>query len=142
MRPREAIITRTLTLFAVLAVLLVSPPADAAQPANDKWQFSITPYLWLPTIDGTLQFHGRAGGNPEVNVKANPGDYLSDLEMALLLAFEVRKGKWLLHSDVTCKDQGSEGGVEPEVGRPDRPHVRRWRSDRGEGGRCEDVGPK
>ena len=59
------------------------------------------PYLWLPTIDGTLQFHGRAGGNPEVNVKANPGDYLSDVEMALMLAFEARKGKWLVMSDVT-----------------------------------------
>jgi hypothetical protein len=30
-------------------------------------------------------------GNPEVNVKANPDDYLSDLDMALLLAFEARK---------------------------------------------------
>jgi len=88
-------------LPTAIVMLLSFSPAAAAQPADDKWQFTIMPYLWLPTIDGTLQFHGRAGGNPEVNVKANPGDYLSDVEMALMLAFEARKGKWLVMSDVT-----------------------------------------
>lgn len=87
---------------AALALLLAMPLPATGQSSDDKWQFTIMPYLWLPTIDGTLQFHGRGGsGNPEVNVKANPGDYLSDVEMALMLAFEARKGKWLVYSDVT-----------------------------------------
>ena len=91
---------------ATLALLLAVPLPAAAQSADDKWQFSLMPYLWLPTIDGTLKFQGRAGGNPEVNVKANPGDYLSDVEMAAMLAFEARKGKWLVYSDVTYMKMG------------------------------------
>jgi hypothetical protein len=73
-------------LPAVLVVLLASPPAAAAQPASDEWRFSLMPYLWLPTIDGTLKFR-TPNGNPEVDVKANPGDYLSEVEMAAMLAF-------------------------------------------------------
>jgi hypothetical protein len=87
-------------LPAVLAVLLASPPAAAAQPACDERRFSLMPYLWLPTIDVTLNLR-TPFGNPEVNAKAHPGDYLSEVEMALMLVFEARKGKWLLFSDVT-----------------------------------------
>jgi len=87
---------------AVLAVALAAAPLPAAaEPADDNWHFSVMPYLWVPTISGTLQFHGRgAAGDPTVDIKATPGDYLPDLEMALLLAAEGRKGKWLLFSDV------------------------------------------
>ena len=97
---------RLCLLPAVFAVLLGSPSVQAAQPAGDEWRFSLMPYLWLPTIDGTFKFQGRAGGSPEVDVKANPGDYLSDVEMALMLAFEARKGKWLVYSDVTYMKMG------------------------------------
>jgi len=92
---------RTCIVPALLAFALAAPLPAAGQAADDKWQFNVMPYLWLPTIDGTLKFHGRAGGSPEVDVKANPGDYLSDVEMAAMLAFEARKGKWLVMSDVT-----------------------------------------
>lgn len=80
--------------------MLASPLPSAAQSGGDQWRFSIMPYLWLPTIDATLKFHTR-NGNPEVIVKANPDDYLDDLDLAVLLAFEARKGKWLVFSDVT-----------------------------------------
>jgi hypothetical protein len=56
-----------------------------------------------------MQYHGRgAAGDPSVSVKATPGDYLSDLDMALLLAFEARKGKWLLYTDVTYMKIGAD----------------------------------
>jgi hypothetical protein len=98
-------------LPAVIVMLLASPPATAAQPADDNWQFTAMPYLWLPTIDTTLKFR-TPNGNPEVNVKANPDDYLGDLEMALLLAVEARKGKWLVFSDVTyMKLSGASSSV-------------------------------
>jgi hypothetical protein len=94
---------------ATLALLLSAPLPAWPQSADDQWQFSLMPYLWLPTIDGTVQYHGRgAAGDPSVSVKAAPGDYLSDLEMALLLAFEARKGKWLLYSDVTYMKIGAD----------------------------------
>jgi hypothetical protein len=82
---------------ALLAALLATAPA-AAQYGGDQWRFSIVPYLWFPTIDATVKLK-TPFGSPEVDVKANPGDYVDDLEMALLLALEARKGKWLVFSD-------------------------------------------
>jgi len=111
-------------LPAVLAVLLASPPAAAAQPACDEWRFSLMPYLWLPTIDATLNLR-TPFGNPEVNAKAHPGDYLSEVEMALMLVFEARKGKWLLFSDVTymksSNDSSSVRSLDFNPGLPPNP---------------------
>ena len=92
--------TRLSLLAAALALTLTSALPALAQSGGDRWRFSVMPYLWLPTIDATLKFR-TPNGNPEVDVKANPDDYLSDLDLALLLAFEARKGKWLVFSDVT-----------------------------------------
>lgn len=86
---------------AMLAFALAAPLPAAGQATDDKWQFSLMPYLWLPTIDANLRFQTRAGGSPEVDVKAHPGDYLSDVQMALMLVFEARKSKWLVFSDIT-----------------------------------------
>jgi hypothetical protein len=87
-------------MLALGAGTAATAQTTAAQTGGDQWRFSVMPYLWLPTIDATLKFK-TPNGNPEVDVKANPDDYLSDLDMALLLAFEARKGKWLVFSDVT-----------------------------------------
>jgi hypothetical protein len=97
---------RTLRCFAV-ALMLASPLPAAAQSGGDQWRFSIMPYLWLPTIDATLKFHTR-NGNPEVNAKANPDDYIDKLDMALLLMFEARKGKWLVFTDITYMDLSAD----------------------------------
>lgn len=86
---------------ALLAALLAAAPLPAAaQSADDEWHFSVMPYLWFPSIDTTLRLK-TPFGRPELDVKANPGDYLSDLEGALLLALEGRKGRWLVFSDIT-----------------------------------------
>ena len=92
----------------LLAAALAAAPA-AAQ-SGDEWRFTVAPYLWLPTIDTTLKFR-TPNGNPEVNIKADPDDYLSDLDMALLLAFEARKGKWLVATDVTYMKLSTDGGA-------------------------------
>ena len=47
-------------LFVLLVAFgLLAAPGVHAQSAGspaDRWQFSITPYLWAPSIDGTLNF--------------------------------------------------------------------------------------
>jgi hypothetical protein len=115
---RRALVPATLTL------LLAAPLPVTAQSADDKWQFSIMPYLWLPTIDGTIKYR-TPYGSPEVDVKANPGDYLSEVEMAGMLAFEARKGKWLVYSDITymklSDDSSSVRSINFNPGLPPNP---------------------
>ena len=85
-------------MSALVAALAIAAPA-AAQSGSDKWQFNLMPYLWLPTIDMSMNVR-TPFGTPEVEIKAHPGDYLSDVQMALMLVFEARKGRWLAFSDV------------------------------------------
>jgi hypothetical protein len=60
------------------------------------WTFSITPYLWLPTIDGTLKYNipPGAGGSPTVEV--GPNDY----QFAMMISGDVRKGRWSAFTDL------------------------------------------
>ena len=95
--------------FCGLAALLPAT-AGAQQPASAAagWEFALTPYLWLPNINGTLRFDvpPGAGGNPQVQVGAD--DYLQNLDMALMLSGEARKGAWAVITDVIYLDFSSE----------------------------------
>jgi hypothetical protein len=93
---------RSALVSAVLAMLLAAPPSARAESNDDKWQFSIMPYLWFPSIDGTIKYSGGgAAGSPTVDVEANPDDYLGDLDFAMFLAADARKGKWSVLTDFT-----------------------------------------
>jgi hypothetical protein len=95
--------------FATLAVLvLCGPLGAAAQTPGNQWMFSITPYLWLPNIDGTLKYGvpPGAGGSPEV--KVGPNDYLEALRFAMMISGEARKGRWSVFTDFIYLDFHSE----------------------------------
>ena len=70
------------------AALLAALPA-AAQPAhagsNEAWVFAVTPYVWLPSVDGTVNVEASAGGGG-----ASAGEFKR--EAALMVAGEARKG--------------------------------------------------
>jgi hypothetical protein len=83
------------TLAAVIApLILFAGPASAQLSADDSWQFSVTPYLWLPNVNGSLKFEV---GNPDDNV--GPNSYLSNLNAALMLNGEARKGDFGILGD-------------------------------------------
>ena len=76
------------------ALLLVAATAHA-----QEWTYSVTPYVWLPSINGKLKYEipPGAGGAPEVDT--GPNNYLENLSMVLMLAGEARKGDWAIISD-------------------------------------------
>ena len=108
-RSKSASVQKVL-LSAVLAAFLIilTPMVSGAQSPDDSWQFAITPYLWLPNIDGTLKYGlpPGAGGSPEV--ETGPNDYLENLDMALMISGEVRKGRWSVFTDVIYLDFSDE----------------------------------
>jgi hypothetical protein len=78
------------------------------EPSEAPWQFTVTPYLWLPYVGTTLRFEtpGSGGSTAELS------DYLKNLQAALFLAGEARKGNWALASDlVYCDFAGSSSKV-------------------------------
>ena len=108
---------RNAVIAATLALLLSLAPLHAiAQVGGDQWRFALTPYLWLPNIDGTLKFSipPGAGGSPSVDV--GPNSYLENLDFALMLAGEARRGDWAIISDVIYLDFSGESSAVKSVG--------------------------
>ena len=99
-----------LTLITA-AILTVSAQAQSAAPTS-PWSFSITPYLWMPSINGTLNYGvPPGGGGPSVEVA--PDNYLDSLEAALMISGEVRKDRWLVFTDFIYLDfSGEDSKVE------------------------------
>ena len=85
------------------AALVATAPAHAqthTQAPADHWTFSITPYLWLPNVNGTLNYSAPPGVQASPQVEVGPNDYLSDLKAAALIAGEAGKGPWAIFTDV------------------------------------------
>jgi hypothetical protein len=112
---------RRILFVPLIAFGLLAAPCARAQNADssaERWQFAITPYLWLPNVDGTLKFSvpPGAGGSPEVGV--GPNDYLSNLDFALFLAGEARRGRWAIITDIIYLDFSNEEGAVKSVTGP------------------------
>jgi hypothetical protein len=83
-------------LLAALTIGTVGLPAGAeeAAPAASEWQFSITPYLWATALKGDVGV-----GRTDADVDASFDDILDNLNGALMLSLEARKGRFGLLSD-------------------------------------------
>ena len=99
---------RLIILATLTALVLCGPLSAAAQTPANQWTFSITPYLWLPNVDGTLKYGvpPGSGGSPEVGV--GPNDYLESLSFAMMISGEARKGRWSVFTDFIYLDFSSE----------------------------------
>jgi hypothetical protein len=68
------------------------------------WVFAVTPYLWLPNVDGTLKYSAPPGVSGAPIVRVGPHDYLENLDLALMLAGEARHGRWSIVADMVYLD--------------------------------------
>src|SRR5262245_35046537 len=103
---------------ATIALLLAGMPLCWAQTQgaaqtqtalpSEHWSFEITPYLWLPNVNGSLNYSIPSGGtaSPEVNVGAD--SYFSNLEAALLVSGVATKGRWAIGTDIMYLKFGSQ----------------------------------
>jgi hypothetical protein len=99
---RHRAVTVMFLLTAIFTVIFTAPAQAQSVEPIDQWKFSITPYLWLPNVNGTLKYNippsTGGGGSPEV--EAGPNDYLQNLEAVMLLSGEVRKERWSVFTDI------------------------------------------
>src|SRR5215475_4387276 len=70
-----------------------SKPKPQASP-DPKWEFAVTPYLFLARLDGEV---GVLGETAQVN--ASFRDIFRNLDFALMGTFEARKGNWIFVGD-------------------------------------------
>jgi hypothetical protein len=94
----------------VLALLVLAFPLACSKVAaqgtgsSDDWEFQLTPYAWLPTIAGKLNYElpegggNMGGGVPRIDV--GPTDWLELVNGVFLLNAEVRKSRFLAFTDI------------------------------------------
>lgn len=97
-------------LAAMLCLAALARPAAAQEPApaSDRWQFSITPYVWGTALKGDVGVR-----KTEASVDASFKDILDHLNGALMLSLEARKGRFGLLSDsifADLEDNAATGG--------------------------------
>ena len=79
-------------------MLLAAPLASQA----GDWEYSVTPYLWLPTISmDSPNFNGTGGG-----LDVGPTNYLQALDFGLMLDADARNGEWVILGDLIYLDFG------------------------------------
>jgi hypothetical protein len=70
-------------------------PKPQASPSPDPgWEFSVAPYFFLASLDGTV---GVVGQRAEVS--ASFRDLFRNLDFAMMGQFEARKGNWSILAD-------------------------------------------
>jgi hypothetical protein len=99
------------TRIAILvgSMCAMSLPA-IAQSSGSGPTYSVTPYLWLPTLNGTLKYKlpPNTGGASGGEVETGPNSYLSNMTFLLMLAGEIRYDDWSLATDLINLDFSSE----------------------------------
>ncbi len=116
--------SRPSDLAAVVAIVLLTfsiwLPARAEDPASSsRLAVTITPYLWMPSIDLTAKVPVPGGGAATTSTTATPGDYFPHLNFAAMLEGEVRYDRFSVLMDFmyleSKPDEGPGQVVRPGV---------------------------
>jgi len=110
-------VTGVVALSLAMASLTgVARAQDAPNPiptvVENQWRGSITPYLWLMNINGTVARDGNTLGTVHIDTNS----LLSNLNFAAMVEGEVHRGNWGLWADLVyskLSNQASHLSVGP-----------------------------
>ena len=94
-------------LVIACALIWACPSAQGQEEAAD-WQWNLTPYLWVPTIDGHLKYPLPPGGGGGPQVSIGPTDWLDLLNFGALIGSSAMKGRFAVFSDFMFLDMSSK----------------------------------
>lgn len=100
----QRVLRITTSVFVSVMLLACATVVNASEEKQDeKWHFVITPYIWIPSISGSMKLETPPGfGNG--NLDYGSGSYLEYLDFVAMLDLQVQKGKWSLLMDILYVD--------------------------------------
>ena len=101
-------VSRRFAAALLLCCACTAPVWGQTAAANPGWQYSITPYLWLPTMEGNLRYGPPAAGGATPNVSVDADALLGALDFALMFTADARKGPWSVVTDLIYLDLSSD----------------------------------
>jgi hypothetical protein len=93
----------TAVLVTVMLLACATVVNAAEEKLDDRWRFTITPFIWLPSISGSMKLDPPPGFGSG-NVDTGPGNYLEYLDFVGMLDLQVQKGRWSLLADIIYVD--------------------------------------
>jgi hypothetical protein len=96
-----------MAVAAAIGLVALAPVQANAQTQGDAWTFSLMPYLWVPSVDGKLNYGPPPSGGSSANVEIDASSLLDHLDFAFMINGEARKGRWLIGTDVIYLDFSS-----------------------------------
>jgi len=128
--------SRKRLIAAALGALALGAMAPASAEVNmfdGEWHFSVTPYAWLPNVNGSTSFDGPIGGARNMSADIDSNTLLSDLKFAAMISGEVRKGEWSVFTDYIYLSLDGQKSTVKEI---NGPFGRLWRAEQTGGWRC------
>ena len=103
-------------LLLLLSALILPAQAQTVPRAEPGWQFSVTPYAWVPSIDGTLRYQLPGQPGPDsTDVGADSISVLEALNFAAMIAAEARYQRYSVLTDLIYMDLGASGSKVRDV---------------------------
>ena len=99
------------TIAAICLVALFNQQAMAqSETGDDEWNHSLAVYLWGASISGTT----ATGTGVDIDFK----DIVDNLEFGAMAAYQGRKGKWSILTDVIYMDTSADNQLDllPPIG--------------------------
>jgi hypothetical protein len=95
---------------AITGFAMALPHMALAQATPDQWSYAVMPYLWLPSVNGSLNYGPPrlGGGSPNINI--NDSQLLDALDMAMMISGTARKERWSIATDLMYLDMSSSDG--------------------------------
>ncbi|CUI34336.1 hypothetical protein [Achromobacter aegrifaciens] len=93
-----------------------SPPAPGPESKSD-WQFSVSPYLWMAGVQGTV----RQFGSAPATLDSDFGQIFNELDYAFMGILEGRRGRYSVFADIaytktSVKDPTPKGILAEKIG--------------------------
>ena len=116
-----------LAALALGSLTATAPALAAVDPYDGAWHFSLTPYVWLPNINGSIDARlpglrtaaGAVLRDVSLSTEIGPNDYLENLNFAGMATGEARKGNWSVFTDIIYMDLGDERSHVRNITGPD-----------------------
>jgi len=116
-----------LAALALGSLTATAPALAAVDPYDGAWHFSLTPYVWLPNINGSIDARlpglrtaaGAVLRDVSLSTEIGPNDYLENLNFAGMVTGEARKGNWSVFTDIIDMDLGDERSHVRNITGPD-----------------------
>jgi len=93
----------------MLSVSVPSVSAEEKPAANSGWDFQVAPYMWFLSLNGDVTVRGQ-----ESDLDLNFSDIWDELNIAGMVTFDARKGKWGIFGDTIYANLGKSkkvGGI-------------------------------